>query len=432
MKDRSSLAVEPIQEEIYTPPAALPYRSWVEVSREQIAANFESIRQAVGPAVQVMPVVKADAYRHGAVEVSRVLESRGARWLAVSNTEEGIALRDAGIRTRILVMADFLPFTREALLAYNLTPVIHSLDDLAELNRLAGSRSERYRCHLKIDSGMGRLGVRASGAAIARAVLAAENVEVEGLMTHFASAANYQSVQTDEQIAAFEAIAAALTEAGVLPSLLHLSSTIPVGYGRIRAWQQMVRPGHAIYGYVSAARGPAPAQILHLMPPVRWRANILSVKVVGSGVLVGYGGIFRTPHPMRLAVLAAGYADGIPHRLGNRGSVIVRGKLAPILGAVSMDLTTVDVTDSDVKVGDAVTLLGTEGSVSIDAAQIARWAGTISYSVLCGIHVLSTRDSSQTFGGPPCPLSPQSWNMGRLNSVCNGTSSAFCAAGDIV
>ena len=386
MKERSSLAVEPIRRQPYTPPAALPYRSWVEVSREQIAANFESIRKVVGPHVEVMPVVKADAYRHGAVEVSRVLESQGARWLAVSNTDEGIALRDAGLRARILVMADFLPFTREAMLAYNLTSVVHSLEDLAELNRLAGSRSERYRCHLKIDTGMGRLGVRANAETIVQAILHAENVEVEGLMTHFASAANYGTPQTDEQIAAFESIALALAEAGIRPGLLHLSSTIPVGYGRVGAWQQMVRPGHAIYGYVSPARGHAPAQILHVRPALSWRATILSVKDMPTGALIGYGGMFRTPYPMQIAVLAAGYADGIPHRMGNRGSVIVRGKLAPIIGAVSMDLTTVDVTGSEVKAGDAVTLLGSEGSVSIDAAQIARWAGTISYSVLCGIH----------------------------------------------
>lgn len=386
MKERSSLAVEPTHVEPYSPPAALPYRSWVEVSRKQIAANFESIRKVVGPAVEVMPVVKADAYRHGAVEVSRVLESHGARWLAVSNTDEGIALRDAGIRTRILVMADFLPFAREAMLAYELTPVIHSLDDLAELNRLAGSRAERYRCHLKIDTGMGRLGVRESAPLIARAILSATNVQVEGLMTHFASAANYATDQTDRQITAFNAVAQSLAENGVCPGLLHLSSTIPVGYARVGAWQGMVRPGHAIYGYVSPARGHAPARILNVKPALSWRATVLSVKDIEAGALVGYGGMFRAPNPMQIAVLAAGYADGIPHRLGNRGSVIVKGKLAPIIGAVSMDLTTIDVTGSAVKVGDAVTLLGSEGGASIDAAQMARWAGTISYSVLCGIH----------------------------------------------
>jgi len=365
----------------------MPYRSWVEVSRAQIGANFEAIRQVVGANVEVMPVVKADAYRHGAVEVSRVLEERGARWLAVSNTDEGVALRDAGIRARILVMADFLPFTREALLSYNLTPVIFSLPDLAELDRLAAQRNQRATCHLKIDTGMGRLGVRADAATIAQAILNARNVDVEGVMTHFASAANYQDSQTDDQVALFEKTVAGLAAAGVNPQILHLSSTIPVAYRREPAWRGMVRPGHAIYGYVSPARGDAPPQVLQVKPALTWRATVLSVKDIPAGALIGYGGMFRAPEPMRLAILAAGYADGIPHRLSNRGSVIVNGKLAPMVGAVSMDLSSIDVTESpEIKVGDAVTLLGTDGDISIDAQEIAKLAGTISYSVLCGIH----------------------------------------------
>jgi len=366
---------------------ALPYRSWVEVSRPQIAANFEAIRDVVGPDVEIMPVVKADAYRHGAVEVSRTLEERGARWLAVSNAEEGIALRDAGIRARIVVMADFLPFTREAMLSYNLTPVLHSLEDIPELDRLACVRERKVPFHLKIDSGMGRLGVRNQVAAIASTVLAGRYVELEGLMTHFASAANYQNKQTEEQTAVFNNVAAALNAAGVYPRLLHLSSTIPIAYGRRQAWRGMVRPGHAIYGYVSPARGHAPQRILEVKPALSWRATVLSVKDLPAGASVGYGAMFRATEPMRVAVLAAGYADGIPHRLSNRGSVIVHGKFAPILGAVSMDLTSIDVTHSpETKAGDAVTLLGSEGALTIDAQEIAKLAGTISYSVLCGIH----------------------------------------------
>ena len=188
----------------------LPYRSWVEVSRQQIGDNFAAVRSVVGEAVEVMPVVKADAYRHGAVEVSRVLQSRGATWLAVSNTDEGVTLRDAGIDARILVMADFLPFTREAMLAYDLTPVIHSLDDVAELNRLARARETSYKFHLKVDTGMGRLGVRPDAQAIVGALAAAPYVELEGLMTHFASSGNYQSKQTEEQIQTFTKLAAAL------------------------------------------------------------------------------------------------------------------------------------------------------------------------------------------------------------------------------
>jgi alanine racemase len=367
--------------------AALPYRSWVEVSRTQIAANFRSVRGVVGDAIEVMPVVKADAYRHGAIEVSRTLEAEGARWLAVSNTDEGVALRDAGIQSRILVMADFLPFTREALLAYRLTPVIHSLEDLAELDRLACARQEKVRYHLKIDSGMGRLGVRSDGATIAAAIHEARNVELEGVMTHFASAANYQSKQTEEQTAVFLKVLQSLESAGIQPPFVHLSSTVPVAYGRRKAWGRMIRPGHAIYGYVSPARGHAPAKLLDVKPALTWRASVLQVKELPAGASVGYGAMFTTPERMRIAVLAAGYADGIPHRLSNRGTVIVNGRESPILGAVSMDLTCVDVTHApNLRVGDAVTLLGTEGNVTVDAQQIAKVAGTISYNVLCGIH----------------------------------------------
>jgi alanine racemase len=365
----------------------LPYRSWVEVSRKQVGDNFEAIRQLVEPLTEVMPVVKADAYRHGAIEVSRVLEERGARWLAVSNTEEGVALRDAGITARILVMADFLPFTREAMLAYGLTPVIHSLDDIVELDRIARLRENKYKFHLKVDTGMGRLGVKPDPAAILSTLDDCPNVELEGLMTHFASAGNYQSCQTDSQVSTFESVVDALARAGVKPAYLHLSSTIPIAYARKRAWRAMVRPGHAIYGYVSPARGSAPPKQLVVKPALAWKASVLQVKTVDAGSLIGYGGIYRAASSMRIAILAAGYADGIPHRLSNRGRVIVNGKFSPILGAVSMDLTTIDVTHSpEVRVGDAVTLLGSEGEASIDAQEMAKLAGTISYSVLCGIH----------------------------------------------
>jgi alanine racemase len=348
-------------------------RSWVEVSRARIRENYRAVRALVGERAEVMPVVKADAYRHGAAEVSRVLESEGVQWLAVSNVEEGVTLRKTGVRARILVMADFLPEERDALQEFSLTPVVHSLEDVPAV---------RVPYHLKIDSGMGRLGTRAQPSEIVRRVNEAP-APLEGLMTHFASSANYESRQTEEQIARFEAVLAAFP---VRPRFIHLSSSIPVAYRRVEAWGNLVRPGHAIYGYVSPARG-GPLASLQVRPALTWKATVLAVKDIEAGALIGYGGIHRAPKAMRIAVLAAGYADGIPHRLGNRGKVIAAGKLVSIVGAVSMDLTTIDIsTCPRMRVGDAVTLLGSEGDVSIDAQQIARWAGTISYSVLCGIH----------------------------------------------
>jgi alanine racemase len=351
-------------------------RSWVEISLGQIRANFRAVRALVGESVEVMPVVKADAYRHGAVAVSHALESEGARWLAVSNVEEGCLLRQSGIQSRILVMADFLEDEREALATQNLTPVIHSLEDLSAV---------RVPYHLKIDTGMNRLGTRAAPHEIAR-VVAATPVPLEGLMTHFASSGNYESQQTEQQLQRFEAVIDGLRRAQITPRYIHSCATTPVAYRRREAWGNLVRPGHAVYGYVSPARG-APPRALHVAPALTWKVTVLEVKDVEAGGLIGYGGIHRAAHAMRIAVIAAGYADGIPHRLGNRGQVIVKGKLAPVVGAVSMDLTTIDVTGCpDLKAGEAVTLLGTEGSVSINAQQMAKWAGTISYAVLCGIH----------------------------------------------
>ncbi len=351
-------------------------RSWVEVSLGTIRANYRAVKTTVGESAEVMPVVKADAYRHGAIEVSQALEAEGAPWLAVSNVEEGIALRQAGIRARILVMADFLPADREALREFELTPVIHSLGDIP----LA-----RAAYHLKIDSGMGRLGTRATPAEIVAAIASGPG-NFEGLMTHFASAGNYTSPQTAQQIERFEEVLAALRRAGLAPRYVHSSATIPVAYGRRDAWGNLVRPGHAIYGYVSPARGAASPSLLAVKPALTWKAAVLAVKEIEPGALIGYGGIHRAERPMRIAVLAAGYADGIPHRLSNRGSVIAKGVMVPIVGAVSMDLTTIDATAClDLRAGDAVTLLGADGGLSIDAQQIAKIAGTISYSVLCGI-----------------------------------------------
>jgi alanine racemase len=361
-------------------------RCWVEVSRRQIAANYQAVCEAVGPAVEVMPVIKADAYRHGAVEVARVLMKEGAGRLGVASVEEGATLREAGITARILVMSDFIPGDRTALIEYDLTPALHSLEGLREWDRMAQKAGLLLPYHLKIDSGFGRLGTRAAAGEIAQVIHAARHAQIEGLMTHFASASDYTSAQTDEQTAYFQGVAECLRQSGIRPRYVHLSSTIAIAYGRESAWGNMVRPGHAIYGYVSPARGEAPQNLLHVQPALSWKASVLLVKEVPEGAPIGYGAIFRAPRPMRIAVLSAGYADGVPHRLSNRGMVIAKGQFAPILGAVSMDVTTIDVTDCPpIEAGDAVTLMGSEGESTLDAQQIARIAGTISYSVLCGI-----------------------------------------------
>jgi alanine racemase len=233
---------------------------------------------------------------------------------------------------------------------------------------------------------MGRLGTRASAAEILATLADTEHARLEGLMTHFASAADYTSAQTATQLAYFHGICEALRAAGVAVPHLHTSSTNAIGYGRTGGWHTLVRAGHALYGYVSPARGDAPPRLLDVKPALTWKAKLLAVKEIPEGALVGYGGSFRAARAMRIGILGAGYADGIFHRLSNRGKVIADGKLTAILGTVSMDLTTIDLSHTTaLSAGDEVTLLGTEGECSLDAQQIAKVAGTISYNILCSI-----------------------------------------------
>jgi alanine racemase len=364
-----------------------PFRSYVLISREQIARNFRSVRSVVGPQVEVACVVKADAYGHGALEVARVLCGEGARWLAVSSVDEGAQLRAGGIHgARILVMGGFLAYEGDAVVEFDLTPAVHSLAQIRDVDRLAAASGKGIRYHLKIDSGMGRLGTRASAAELLAALAGTPHARMEGLMTHFASAADYISPQTAAQLAYFDEICEKLHAAGIRVPHLHTSSTNAIGYGRTEGWHTLVRAGHALYGYVSPARGDAPPRLLDVKPALTWKAKLLAVKELPEGALVGYGGSFRTPRAMRIGILGAGYADGIFHRLSNRGKVIADGKLTPILGTVSMDLTTIDLSHTTaLAAGDEVTLLGTEGECTLDAQQLAKVAGTISYNILSSI-----------------------------------------------
>jgi len=364
----------------------LPYRSYALISRDQLRQNYRSVRAAAGPGVAVMAVVKAGAYGHGAEEVARVLVSEGVDWLAVSSVAEGVTLRQAGIPTPILVMTGVLPQEWRAAADARLTPSVHSLEDLRSLDRMARESETMIDYHLKIDSGMNRMGTLASAEEIIAVLQSATHARLNGLMTHFASPADYTSKQTEEQTDYFSAIIGELRRAGFAPPHIHMSSTNALAYRRNPGWLTMVRPGHALYGYVSPARGSAPKPLLDVKPVLTWKAKILTVKEIPEGARVGYGGGFHAPQAMRIAVLAAGYADGVSHRLSNKGKVIAAGKLVPILGTVCMDVTTIDISHTtSLMAGDEVTLLGREGDASLDAQQIARMAGTISYAILCGI-----------------------------------------------
>lgn len=371
---------------------AAPFRTYARVSLDRIALNYRNLRELAGPGVEVAAVVKAGAYGHGMVEVSRLLAAEGAGWLAVSSVEEGVTLREAGLgRPRILVMGGFLPYEADALIEFGLTPAVHGPDQIRQAESAARRRDTRLSLHLKIDSGMGRLGTRASAAQILAAVAGSPHTAVEGLMTHFASPADYNSSQTGEQLAYFRSLAAELCAQGLNPPYLHAASTAAIAYGRRESWFNMVRAGLLLYGYVPRASGNAPPWELTVEPALEWKAKLVAVKDIPEGAQVGYGGTFRAPRGMRIGVIGAGYADGVFHRLSNCGRVIAGGRLAPMVGAVSMDLTAIDLTAVDLNhttalaPGDEVTLLGTEGPVGLNAQQIADAAGTIPYEVLCAI-----------------------------------------------
>jgi alanine racemase len=332
-------------------------------------------------------VVKADAYGHGAVEVTRALVGNGVRRVAVATAAEGARLRSAGISTDILVMADFLACEREMLTEHNLTPVLHTIDHIRQLSDIGAVAGRQLPFHLKIDSGLGRLGTREAVAEIVAALRSAPNVVFAGLMTHLASAEDFSSSQTADQLEAMYRTCAELELCGYRPEVLHLSASNAIAYGRRDAWRSLVRPGLSLYGYVTPAIGAgAPACVMEVKPALTWKTAAICVKELPAGVPVGYNARYRTTKPTRMAVLAAGYADGYPHRLGNMGQVIVNGRLAPLMGAVSMDLLTVDVTGcGPVEEGSAVTLLGREGDAIMDAQTMAGLVGTIPYAILCGI-----------------------------------------------
>jgi alanine racemase len=356
-------------------------RSYAEISRQALAGNYSSIRRAVGETVEIVAVVKADAYGHGAVGVAQTLEVAGARWFAVTSIEEGMELRRAGVRGRILVLADFPRADLDAAAEFRLTLLLHSVDELEELDRWARRREICPRFHLKLDSGMGRLGLAEARVEDVAALLArCPHLRLEGLATHFASAEDFTSGQTDEQLERFRRLVRTLQ-----PDLVHMANSAALAYRR-ETWTSMVRPGLALYGYLMPSRGREVPPAFDVEPVLSWKARVLAVKDVPAGAPLGYNAAFRADRPMRVAVLGAGYADGLDRRLSNGGTVLASGRRVPIVGLVSMDVCLVDLTASpDVAPGAYVTLLGCDGDESLWADELARHCGTIPYEILCRI-----------------------------------------------
>jgi alanine racemase len=335
-----------------------------------------------------MPAVKADAYGHGAVECARALESAGADWFGVALVEEGAQLRDAGITRPILCLSGCWDGQEGPAVANDLTPVVFRPDQIERLARVPGS-GRRVSYHLKIDTGMGRLGVlRSDLEGLLKTAKRHPNLHLDGVMTHLSSAEIPDKQEfTAAQLDRFDEALALITEHGFKLRWIHAANGAAVhSIPRARGGQfNLVRPGGVVYGLWRDVTNPGVAAP-DWKPVLSLRTGIGHLKEVPEGTPVGYGGTFVTRRPTRIATLPIGYADGLSRALSNRGQVLVRGTRAPIVGRISMDLTLIDVTDvQNVGLGDEVMIVGCQGGEEITAEEVATSVNSISYEVTCSV-----------------------------------------------
>ena len=364
-----------------TPPPGRPTFCCIDL--EALRSNFRRIKEKVGPQVKVLSMVKANAYGHGAIAVAQTLADEGTDAFGVATLEEAVELRQATIRQPIVVLAGTYVEQSDQFLEHGLTPVIHELETLRSLEAAIQRQSATLAIHLEVDTGMGRTGFLAAGLDLWLAELRKlKALRIEGVFSHFSDAESANEAYSENQVRNFLSVITSLRNAGVTPSLVHMAKsaavlTVPDSY------YDMVRPGLALYGIYPS---PQLSQEIALRPVLSWKTRILQLKRVPEGTSLGYGRIFVTRRESLIGTLPVGYADGYQRSLSNRAVVLVRGRRAPVAGRISMDLTTIDVTDIDeVQQGDEVTLLGRQGDVTISADEMASWANTISYEILTSI-----------------------------------------------
>ena len=375
--------------------------TWAEVSLPALIHNFSVIRDFVAPHATVCAVVKCDAYGHGAVECARALERAGTAWFGVTCADEGIELRRAGIAGRILLMSGVWQDEAAAVVEHTLTPAVWSTEQITDLNVAAEKAGNKaFPIHIEVDTGMARQGVPLQRLpTLLEAARKAKAICIEGLHSHLASAEVVDAGDVEEQFAAYQGALAQLAAAGIHPACLHLANSAAV-VAHKQSWQNispngktlttLVRPGISLYGYslpfVTSAGESSDVRELRLKPVLSWKTRVIDIREVGSGQRVGYNGAYVTNSPARIATLAVGYGDGLSRQLSSGGQVLVRGALAPIVGRVSMDVTTVDITNvSGGQIGDEVVLIGQQEQRKLTAWDIARLTDTIPYEVLCNI-----------------------------------------------
>jgi alanine racemase len=349
--------------------------AWVDVDLDALLANLAAIRRRA-PGMRVLAVVKADAYGHGAVGVSRALERAGVEWLGVALLEEGAELRRGGIERPILVLGTARPAKIALYRRYRLTPTISSLAELALWREWAAGEMAPQPVHLKVDTGMGRLGIALDEVPAALAALrAAPRLRLAGLLSHFAEADDPESPRNPAQEARFLAVLAQLAPHERAGVEVHMANSAAALSRSARF--TLVRLGLALYGLDPLARAADLAPVMSVV------AKIVQVREVPAGTPLSYGGRTVTRRRSRIAVVPVGYADGYAWRLTGRAHALVRGRRVPVAGSVTMDMTLLDVTETGGEVGEEVVLLGRRGGEEVSAAELARHAGTISWEILC-------------------------------------------------
>lgn len=353
------------------------------VDLSALTHNLTQLRRLLSPGCGIMAVVKANAYGHGAVEVARSLMTQGVARVAVVSLDEGIALRAAGITIPIVILGPLFPEQIYDAIAHRLTPVISDRSLLPTLAQATASLATPYPMHLKVETGMGRLGLATDELLnlIDSGQLPA-SLYIEGLMTHFADSDGPTTSQTEQQLSLFQKTVSGMTARGLSIPLIHAANSgAAVRYPH--SHYSLIRPGIMLYGYHTLPTSiPAP----DLKPVLSLRSCIAQMRTIPTGGTISYNATFVAKRPTRVAVLPIGYADGFNRRLSNRGEVLVQGRRAGIIGLVCMDMVMIDVTEiPEAAVGDEVVLIGRQGADQITAADLSEWTGTIAYETLCAI-----------------------------------------------
>jgi alanine racemase len=363
--------------------------NWAEISLSALADNYRILAGHLGNSVIPCCVIKCDAYGHGVIQCGRALEEAGATWLGVTSAEEGAAVRNAGVHVPILVMTGFWRGEEELLLSHSLTPAIATVGHIEALEAASRrlGRSRMIPVHLKVDTGMSRLGVSLDELpALAARIAASPLVELQGVFSHLAESEFLGSPSVPHQQAAFERALKIVAGTGLRPRYRHLANTA-AAVARPETWYNMVRPGLALYGYNMRCKGPGSESAhLPLRPILTWKSRIVAMREIEPSTPVGYNQRWTASRHTRLAVIPVGYGDGLNRHLSNCGQVILHDRYAPIRGNVSMDLTIIDVTDiPQADLGDEVILIGQTEHCSVGADDQAYLANTVVYEILCGL-----------------------------------------------